>query len=509
MKKTFISIILIAIFLISSVPAHAAVQKGNRLWQDESVYSIMIDRFNNGDTRNDIDVNAKDPQAYNGGDLQGILGKLDYIHDMGFTTIRLTPIFDNAKNGYDGYWVSDFYKVDEHFGTIKTFQALVKEAHKRKMKVMIDFVANNVAVSNPWVNDSSKQDWFHKKQDIIDWNNQQELENGWVNGLPDLNQNNPEVKKYLIDAAKWWINKTQIDGFSLPEVNNVPISFWNDFSKEVKKEKKDFFLLGIPSKDTSVDMQKYENAGIDSVFNYSYNDNLRKAFANTNQSFNALYSDSDNDQHSFFRANFMDNENTVRFTNDIVAKRQFPGSRWKTALTYLYTTPGIPILYYGTEIALIGGEVPDNRRQMSFRAEKELIDYLTKLGGLRNTLPSLTRGTMEMLYDQKGMAVYKRVYNGETSIIAINNTRKSQKVVLTDKQLEGGKELRGLLGGDVVRSKDNKYYLILDRDNSEIYVLTKKSGPNTPLIASLIIVYLLVFLFLYLIIKRRKKNKVE
>ncbi|MCL6570215.1 MAG: alpha-amylase [Bacillus sp. (in: Bacteria)] len=488
---------------IPPLSAQAAFQKENRLWQDESVYSIMIDRFNNGDTSNDIDVFANDPLAYNGGDLQGIIDKLDYIHDMGFTSIRLTPIFDNAKEGYHGYWVNNFKEIDEHFGTLETFQKLVKEAHKRKMKVLIDFVANNVASSHPWVSDTSKQDWFHKKKDISDWNNQQELENGWVDDLPDLNQDNPEVKKYLLDAAKWWINTTDIDGFSLTDANHVPLSFWNDFSKEVKKEKKGFFLLGVAPKNTSINLQEYENAGIDSLFNYSYNDNLRKAFADTDQSFSALYSDAKNGQNSFLRPNFMDNEYTIRFTNDIVEKRQFPGSRWKMALTYLYSTPGIPVFYYGSEIALIGGEIPDNHGQMSFRTEKELIDFITKLGELRNQLPSLTRGTMEMLYDQKGMVVYKRVYKGETAIIAINNSNKSQKVRLSNEQVEGGKELRGLLGGDIVRSKDNNYYLILDRDNSEIYVLTNKSGINLSLISALVVVCLLCFLFLFKIKKRK------
>lgn len=503
MKK--ITLILILLLLNSSLPANAAVEKKERLWQDETVYSIMIDRFNDGDRKNDIDVNAKDPLAYNGGDIKGIIDKLDYIHEMGFTAIRLTPIFDNAKNGYHGFWVNDFYKVDEHFGTLKSFQTLVKEAHNRKMKVMIDFVTNNVAADHPWIKDSNKQDWFHEKKDIQNGIvNQKELENGWVDGLPDLNQDNPEVKKYLIEAAKWWIDKTDIDGMSLPEVNYVPISFWNDFSDGVKQEKKNFFLMGVMSKNTSTDLKKYEGAGIDSIVNYSYSEKLRKTFAGTDQSFRELYSGGDNGQNSFLRANFMDNEYTSRFTSDIVAKKQFPGSRWKTALVYLYTTPGIPLFYYGTEIALNGGEIPDNRGQMSFRAEKELIDYITKVGELRNTLPSLTRGTMEMLYDQNGMAVYKRVYKGETSIIAINNTGKSQSVTLTSSQVEGGKELRGLLAGDKIVSKDNKYMIILDRDNSEIYVLAEKSGIKFSLIASLVVVYLLCFLFLYKIRKRKR-----
>jgi glycosidase len=503
MKK--ITLFLILVLLNSSFPVNAAVEKEDRLWQDETVYSIMIDRFNNGDITNDTDVNAKDPVAYNGGDIQGIIDKLDYIHEMGFTTIRLTPIFDNAKNGYHGFWVNDFYKVDEHFGTIKTFQTLVKEVHNRKMKVIVDFVTNNVAVDHPWLSDSSKQNWFHEKKDIPDGLvNQKELENGWVDGLPDLNQDNPKVKKYLIDAAKWWINKTDIDGMSLPEVNYVPISFWTDFSKEVKNEKKNFFLMGVLSKNSPTDLKKYEGAGIDSVVNYPYSEKLRKTFASTDQSFSTLYSDDVLGHNSFLGANFMDNEYTARFTSDIVAKKQFPGSRWKTALVYLYTTPGIPLFYYGSEIALNGGEVPNNRGQMSFRAEKELIDYITKVGELRNQLPSLTRGTMEMLYDQNGMAVYKRVYKGETSIIAINNSSKSQSVTLTSSQIEGGKELRGLLAGDKINSKNNKYMMILDRDNSEIYVLAKKSGINFTLIASLVVVYLLCFLFLYKIRKRKR-----
>ncbi|HEY2422137.1 MAG TPA: alpha-amylase family glycosyl hydrolase [Neobacillus sp.] len=499
--------ILIIIFLLSSIPTYAKVQKDGRLWQDETIYSIMVDRFNDGDTKNDIDMNTKDPLSYNGGDFQGIIDKLDYIHDMGFTTIRLTSIFDNTLKGYHGYWVNDFYKTDEHFGSIETFKKLVNEAHKRKIKVLIDFVTNNVSPSHSWVNDPSKQDWFHKKQDILDLNNATELENGWVNGLPDLNQENSEVKKYLIDAAKWWIKKTNIDGYSLPEVNNVPISFWSDFSKEVKQAKHNFFLLGIPLEKTSIDIKKYQEIGIDSSLNDQYSHNLRGLFANTDQSFTPLQTNYEKDltwfKNPYLSANYFDNENTVRFTRDIVEQRQFPGSRWKTALAYLYSTPGIPVFYYGTEIALNGGGIPDNRQQMNFRAEKELIDYITKIGKLRNELPSLTRGTMEMLYEKNGMAVYKRVYKDETTIVAINNTRKSQHVTLDNKQVEGGKELRGLLEGDMVRSNNNKYDIILDRDKAEIYVLTKKSGLNITLIGSLIVVYLFVILFLFKLKKRK------
>ncbi|MEH7014440.1 alpha-amylase family glycosyl hydrolase [Neobacillus niacini] len=502
MKKTWITLILIFTFVISSVPAYAEIERENREWQDETVYSIMVDRFFNANTKNDKEVNTLDPLAYNGGDFQGVIDKLDYLKDMGFTTIRLTSIFDNTAGGYHGYWVNDFYQPDEHFGSLKTFKKLVQEAHKRDMKVVIDFVTNNVSPEHQWVKDSSKQNWFHEKRDISNLNDQDEIENGWVNGLPDLNQDNPEVRNYLLDAAKWWINKTDIDGYSLPEVNHVPVSFWSDFSKEVKSEKENFFLLGITSPNSTVDLDKYENAGIDSLTDYQHSEDLRKVFAATNQTFSSL-----NDikvQKPELQPQFFDNEFTHRFTRDIVTNKHFPGARWKTALTYIYSTPGIPVVFYGSEIALNGGEIPDNRQPMNFRTEKELIDFITKLGELRNQLPSLTRGSMEMLYEKDGMAVYKRVYENETTIIAINNTSESQNVSLNNEQIEGGKELRGLLNGDLVRSNDDQYDLIIDRDEAEVYVLTKKSGINLPLVGSLVAVYILFTIFILKVRKSRK-----
>ncbi|WP_419888728.1 alpha-amylase family glycosyl hydrolase [Neobacillus niacini] len=502
MKKTLITLILICFLLITVIPAHAETQRDGRLWQDETIYSIMVDRFFNANTNNDKEVNTLDPLAYNGGDFQGVIDKLDYLNEMGFTAIRLTSIFDNTAGGYHGYWVNDFYKPDEHFGSMKTFKKLVQEAHKREMKVVIDFVSNNVSLEHPWLMDSSKKNWFHEKQEMSDSKEQEELENGWVNGLPDLNQDNPEVKEYLLDAAKWWINETDIDGYSLPEVNYVPVSFWSDFSKEVKSEKEDFFLLGITSTNSVADPRKYVEAGIDSLTDYQHSEDLRNVFAATNQTFGPL-----NDskvQKLEVQPQFFDNEFTPRFTQDIVSNKHFPGARWKTALTYIYSTPGIPVVFYGSEIALNGGEIPDNRQPMNFRTEKELIDYITKLGELRNQLPSLTRGSMEMLYEKDGMAVYKRVYQDETAIIAINNTSESQNITLNSEQIEGDKELRGLLNGDLVRSNGDQYDLIIDRDESEIYVLTKKSGINMPLVGSLVAVYILFTIFILKIRKRRK-----
>ncbi|MCX8046854.1 MAG: alpha-amylase family glycosyl hydrolase, partial [Anoxybacillus gonensis] len=160
MKRVFRALLIFVLLLSVTTPASA---KTERRWQDERIYFIMVDRFNNGNPKNDYEVDVHDPKAYHGGDLQGIIDKLDYIKEMGFTAIWLTPIFANEKGGYHGYWIEDFYKVEEHFGTLDDFKRLVKEAHKRDMKVILDFVVNHTGYNHPWLNDPAKKDWFHEK----------------------------------------------------------------------------------------------------------------------------------------------------------------------------------------------------------------------------------------------------------------------------------------------------------------------------------------------------------
>lgn len=205
----------------------------------------------------------------------------------------------------------------------------------------------------------------------------------------------------------------------------------------------------------------------------------------------------------------MDNQRMGRFTHEAVVNNLHPGSRWKLALTYLYTAPGIPVVYYGSEIALEGGAGDDNRQQMDFRTDKDLVDYMTKLGELRNQLPSLTKGTMEELYSKDGMIVYKREFEGEQTVIAINNTSKSQNVVIPAEKIAKGQQLHGLLMDDSTKEENGEYKLILDRDEAEIYILTQKSGLNIPLIIAVGSVYVLFTAFIVILLKRRKRKKKE
>ena len=143
MKKTGVLLYLILLVIAFISPQKALASEEQKM-QDEVIYMIMVDRFNNGNTYNDKDSNVNDPLAYHGGDFQGITEKLDYVKEMGFTAIWLTPIFENMNKGYHGYWIKDFYQTNDYFGSMEEFKTLVKEAHKRDIKVILDFVVNHV-----------------------------------------------------------------------------------------------------------------------------------------------------------------------------------------------------------------------------------------------------------------------------------------------------------------------------------------------------------------------------
>ncbi|PLT33838.1 alpha-amylase family glycosyl hydrolase [Bacillus sp. V5-8f] len=506
MVNRVLALVLIPFLLFNGLKV-SAVEKEERSWQDEVIYSLMVDRFNDGNTKNANDVNVTDPTAYNGGDFKGIEEQLDYIKDMGFTAISLTPVFDNEDRGYHGYWIRDFYKTEEHFGTIEGFKKLVKEAHKRDMKIIVEFPVNHVGPNHPWLNDPDKKDWFLEKSASEGRNAQGGEHAVWAEDLPELNLDNQETRTYFLDAAKWWVHETDIDGYSLGRLEHAPKDFWTDFSKAVKVEKQDFFLAGQITEDEPQTIEQLKKIGIDGIMDMTKAEQLREAFSRTDRPLSEVVTGFGGGESSRNMMSFIDNYEMSRFTNEAMAKKQHPGTRWKMALSYLYTVPGMPAVYYGTEIAMNGGKVPDNHQIMAFKAEQELIVYITKLAELRKQLPSLTKGDVRLLYEKDGMLIFKRTYRDETAIIAINNTSKSQTVTLDKDIIEEDKELRGLLAGDLVRSKGEKYTIVLDREVAEVYVLTDKSGLNVPYLAIMGAVYAAFAVFIIVIWKRARRDR--
>lgn len=392
--------------------------------QEDLIYFIMIDRFKDGDTSNDNFIdNSDDPndlKAYQGGDLQGIIDKLDYIESLGATTIWITPVTANDDYGYHGYWTSDFYDINPHFGDMATLKALVHAAHDRHMKVLLDYVVNHTGYHHPWTNDATKEDWFHNLGDITNYNDQNQVENFNLAGLPDLNTENPQVKAYFFDNALWWIRETGIDGMRLDTVRHVPQTFWNEFAYVIKSEYPDFFLLGEVWKNSTSYLESYHTLGIDSLTNYALYDGINEAFrqyGNVNQLRIALKNE-EKFSNPELNAIFLDNHDVPR----LISRSSKNGDAYlKEGLTFIMTHPSIPVIYYGTEIGLTGKEDPDNRKPMDWEADLEhndIYQHYQKLLDIRRQTRDLT--DFEILDSTSDYLIIRYFNDSKTMITAFN-----------------------------------------------------------------------------------------
>ncbi|WP_227255771.1 alpha-amylase family glycosyl hydrolase [Bacillus thuringiensis] len=425
-RKLFICFCLAVVLF---VPIHTFADE-KREWKDEVIYSIMIDRFNNGEPKNDKQLEVGNLEGYQGGDIRGIIKRLDYIKEMGFTTVMLSPLFESGK--YDGLDVRNFKKVNEHFGTDNDVKELVKEVHAKGMKVVFQFPLG-------------------------------------------------ENERQVIDAMKWWIKEVDLDGSYVIHSEKKPRSFWDNAQKDMQVIKKDFRIM------TKEDSE--------------YNEKIVESFSKADVSVKSLY-DVSKKEGEF--VTFLDDQETKRYARIAKENMYYPPSRLKLALTYLLTSPGIPNFYYGTEIALDGGSVPDNRRLMDFKSDEKFMQHITKLGELRQARPSLRRGTFELLYDKSGMSILKRKYKDEVTLVAINNTKETQKVSLPASAIGEKQELRGLLQDEIIREENGKFYLVLKREESNVYKVNGETGVNW-LFISLIVGVNVLFIAFLIAVKRKRR----
>lgn len=462
---------LLAVSLGLSLPAaaRAALPEGGisrdvrqRPPQDDIIYLIMTDRFFDGDTGNDHDVNRDDPQAYHGGDLQGVIDKLDYIQSLGVTAIWLTPVVQNQDRGYHGYWATDFEKVDRHLGSLETLQTLVQQAHQRGIKVLLDVVVNHTGADHPWAHDPSRQDWFHHDGPIANWNDQANIENGWLFDLPDLAQENAAVADYLLRIDRDWIARTGVDGFRLDTVRHVPKTFWTTYAAQMHAARPGFFLMGEAWNSDPSYIAGYQKAGLDSLVDFPRQQAIQKVFAAGNDPSTLHDLQAKEDQvfpDSSLVATFVDNHDMPRF---VTAAGDDGEAKLRAAMAYLLTARGIPILYYGTEVAMQGGKDPDNRRDMTFGSDPAMTSYVQDLTSLRQSLTALRRGGYVPLTSSPGGAVlaYARptADGADSAAVVINTSGKTQQASVSVPAEAGLKasSLRNRLGSkaETVRLKE-------------------------------------------------------
>lgn len=434
---------------------------GGTFTNKDLIYFIMTDRFYDGDDSNNQfgDVNKNNPKAYHGGDLKGIISKLDYIKSLGTTAIWITPAAENTTGGYHGYWINDFYKVDPHLGSMNDLKDLVKEAHKRNIKVLMDYVVNHISPASQMLKEVPA-DWFNPKKDIANWNNQEEIERGWIFGLPDLDQDKPEVKSFLIENALWWINETGIDGMRLDTVRHVPKTFWNEFANAIKTEYPNFYLLGEVWSDNPTYLEQYHQLGIDGMTDYPLFKGIRNAFTRFGKAdtlINAIEKRkiySNPDINGIFIDNH-DNKRLITYAGD-------KGPEYlKQALTFIMTYPSIPIIYYGTEIGMKGGDDPDNRRDMNFEAIKdsETLKFYKQLVKLRSSNEAIKDGSILLLDYDSYFFSYIREKDDNSVIVIFNLQDKEKSVIVNIPAIAVNYE--DILTGKAYNVKDNKLEVAL------------------------------------------------
>ncbi len=460
-KKLYIVAFLLPMLFMLAMPVVAA---DDFRIEEESIYYIVVDRFNNGDSTNDLDVDRSNPIAYHGGDIQGIIGQLDYIKDMGFTSLLLSPVFENDSNTFYPYHVTDRQEINNRFGTKDDLKQLVKEAHEKDMKIILDL---------------------------------------------GINSNEGPLDGELVKSALSWVQETDIDGYKIDLIEGTSPNYISTLSTELKSHKENLILIG---ESAGLDnLREFEAAGLDSVFNPTPYEGIT-SFSVPDQPFNnvdTIWEQNQEFENTNSLINFMDNTNTVRFTYLATEANEHPAPRLKSALTYLYTTPGIPIVFYGTEIALNGSEPPDNLGLMDFRTDQELVEYITLLSKIRSGVPALTKGSIELVKNDEGLLVFKREFEGQIAFVAINNTMKTQSFTLTTDQVGKDKELTGLITEDLIRPTDGEFPVVVNRDISEVFIVRDTTKINYTLFFAVFIVPVLMIGFIYLNKKRHGHPKPE
>lgn len=470
------------------------------------LYMLMPDRFADGSQKNNAvktkysyKIDRSQPSLRHGGDLEGIRQHLDYFKELGVTALWFTPVLENdspdngVNSSYHGYATTDYYKVDPRFGTNEEYRKLIDEAHQKGLKVVMDMIFNHCGYEHPCIKDMPSKDWLNTPEwlsagektgrDVttgyVDGSGKvndlylqtsykltpvvdpyvsdidlHETVDGWfVPSMPDLNQKNPHVIKYLIQNSEWWIETVGIDGIRMdtyPYADADAMALW---MKTLDEEYPNFNVVGetwVTEPAYTAAWQKdskiaKKNSYLKTVMDFSFYDKINMAkkentddwWNGYNRIYNSLVYDYLYPNPSSVMA-FIENHDTDRFLGngkDTTALKQ--------ALALLLTVNRIPQLYYGTEILMNGTkEVTDGNVRKDFpggfkgdernafaaegrtKAENAMFTWLSNLLHWRQGNDVIIKGSQKQFIPYKGVYVIARQYNGKTVMTVINGTRK-------------------------------------------------------------------------------------
>ncbi|PYZ95838.1 alpha-glycosidase [Alteribacter lacisalsi] len=418
-------------------------------WVKNAVfYQIFPERFANGDPSlnppgTEEWTHDAEPTRDNffGGDLQGVIDNLGYLEELGITCIYFTPFFE-AKSNHK-YDTIDYLKVDPQFGDNEKAKELVREARKRGIKVMLDAVFNHSGYYFPPFQDVLKNgrksrfaNWFHLREEEVVTEPQPNYDTfGFVASMPKLNTENREVKAYLLEVARYWVEDVGVDGWRLDVANEVDHQFWREFRDVVKKANPEAYILGEIWHNS---MAWLGGDQFDAVMNYPVTNSILEFFAMKEIDAEAFMGRLDAIQVAYPKQvnesafNLLDSHDTPR----LLTIAEGDKDRMKLAATFQLTYTGAPCIYYGDEIGMAGGNDPGCRAPMIWDEEhqdRDLFDFYKNLIQLRKEHRALRDGTFRFLSAGKGnhYVAYERTDGNSRFVFLLNGSDEEITINLT------------------------------------------------------------------------------
>ncbi|RLT81179.1 glycoside hydrolase family 13 protein [Bacteroides acidifaciens] len=452
------------------------------------LYLIMPDRFANGDASNDVipgmledRVDRNDSFARHGGDFKGIEQHLDYIADLGVTSVWLNPIQENDMQGgsYHGYAITDYYQADRRFGSNEEFRTLVEQAHSKGLKIVMDMIFNHCGSENYLFKDMPSKDWFNFKGNYVqttfktatqsdpyasDYEKKIAVDGWFTQSMPDFNQRNRHVATYLIQSSIWWIEYAGINGIRQDTHPYADFDMMARWCKAVNDEYPRFNIVGETWLGNNVLISYWQknsplahprNSYLPTVMDFPLMDHMNKAFdEETTDGYGGL-----SRLHEYLSQDivfadpmhlltFLDNHDTSRFYRSEADTKNL--DRYKQALAFLLTTRGIPQIYYGTEILMAadkangdgllrcdfpGGWQNDTHNYFDAAnrtaLQNEAFSYLKKLLQWRKGNEVIAKGKLKHFSPRQGVYAYERKHGDQSIVVFLNGTDREQTIDLS------------------------------------------------------------------------------
>ena len=480
---------------------------------DATIYSLMIDRFCDGDSSNDkpiLNDSLSFKANYQGGDFKGIIKVINsgYFDSLGVSALWISPVNDNPNKayreyppphrlftGYHGYWPISSYKVEEHFGSFTDLKNVVKSAHKHRIKILLDFVSHHVHKNHPYF--KLHRNWFGNvrlpdgRLNIRLWD-EHRLTTWFDLYLPSFDFiHSKEARDTMTSNALWWLKRTGADGFRHDAVKHVPNVFWRELTRKLKSNfKKRIYQIGETFGNYALVKSYVNNGQLDAQFNFNLYNVALTAFIDSSKSFADLKNELRKSEFIYGTPNLMGNIMDSHDKNRYMAyadgdvkvwqwdatelgwknppKVDHPSSYKKAELyyAYLFTIPGIPVIYYGSEFGMTGASDPDNRRMMRFGdkltpLEKQMLQRVREIALLRKHHTALRYGDLYFLKANANVFAYIRSDFNESLIIVLNKSKTPRRVSLNLPELFEAQYVRDLLTGSSTPLERNNLTIVV------------------------------------------------